>query len=131
MMSAILYDEPTVIGCILKHIDHNTTDLSNEVWREPAGSYTSPVRFQAELDTVMRRTSTPFCPSAALPEIGSYVARDAALTPIVVVRGRDGKARAFLNACRHRAAQVVPTGAGNKAALTCRYHGWTYGLDGA
>lgn len=78
---------------------------------------------------MFRRTLTPFCPSAALAEIGAYVARDAALTPVVAIRGADGVARAFRNACRHRGVQLVD-GAGCRKALTCRYHGWTYGLDG-
>src|SRR5205085_6324001 len=68
--------------------------------------------------------------SAALPESGSYVARDAAGTPIVAVRGADGRARAFRNACRHRGTPVA-AGAGCEKAFVCRYHGWTYGLDGA
>lgn len=130
-MNQSLADEPTVIGRILDHIDCCTTDLSEAVWREPVENYTSISRFEAEVRHVMRRMPTPFCPSAALPEAGSYVARDAALVPIVAIRGRDGQVRAFRNACRHRAAQVVPDGTGCKAALTCRYHGWTYGLDGA
>ncbi len=128
-MTAGLADDPTVIARLLDHIDHKTTDLSEGVWREPVEHYTSQERFEAEIKRVLRRTPTPFCPSAALPEVGSYVARDAALTPIVAMRGRDGMVRAFRNACRHRGVQLVD-GAGCKKALTCRYHAWTYGLDG-
>jgi phenylpropionate dioxygenase-like ring-hydroxylating dioxygenase large terminal subunit len=65
----------------------------------------------------------------ALAEPGSYVARDAAGTPIVAVRGSDGRVRAFRNACRHRGAALA-AGAGCAKAFVCRYHGWTYGLDG-
>jgi choline monooxygenase len=72
-----------------------------------------------------------FCPSAALAEPGSFVAREAAGTPIVAVRGRDGAVRAFLNACSHRGAQVACEPTGCASALVCPYHGWTYGLDGA
>ncbi|MDQ0464003.1 phenylpropionate dioxygenase-like ring-hydroxylating dioxygenase large terminal subunit [Caulobacter ginsengisoli] len=124
-----LADEPTVIERLLGHIDHQTTDLADTVWREPVEHYRSPERFQAELSKVMRRTPTPFCPSAALPRTGSYLARDAAMIPILAVRGADGQVRAFRNACRHRGAQVAE-GHGCKAALACPYHGWTYGLDG-
>jgi phenylpropionate dioxygenase-like ring-hydroxylating dioxygenase large terminal subunit len=124
-----LADDPTVIARLLDHIDHKTTDLSDGVWREPVEHYTSQERFKAEITDVLRRTPTPFCPSAALPEVGSYVARDAALTPIVAMRGQDGKVRAFRNACRHRGVQVVD-GVGCSKVLTCRYHAWTYGLDG-
>jgi phenylpropionate dioxygenase-like ring-hydroxylating dioxygenase large terminal subunit len=127
-MSNSLADDAAVIDRLLRHIDRQSTDLSEGVWHEPAENYRSPKRFDAEV-RVMRRTRTPFCPSAALPQIGSYVARNAALTPIVAVRGQDSKVRAFRNACRHRGAQVVE-GSGCKGALTCRYHAWTYGLDG-
>lgn len=127
---AALADDRTLIERVLNHIDHKTTDMSEAVWHEPVVHYTSKDRFDAEIAKVLRRTPTPFCPSAALPEAGSYVAREAALTPIVAMRGSDGVVRAFRNACRHRGVQLVD-GAGCKKALTCRYHAWTYGLDGA
>jgi phenylpropionate dioxygenase-like ring-hydroxylating dioxygenase large terminal subunit len=128
-MHGALADDPTVIARLLDHVDHKTTDLSDGVWLEPTEHYTSQERFKAEITRVLRRMPTPFCPSAALPEVGSYVARNAALTPIVAMRGQDGKVRAFRNACRHRGVQLVD-GTGCSKVLTCRYHAWTYGLDG-
>jgi phenylpropionate dioxygenase-like ring-hydroxylating dioxygenase large terminal subunit len=128
-MTTSLSDDPTVVQRILDHIDNQTTDLSEGTWREPVANYRSEERFCAELALVLRRYPTPFCPSAALPETGSYVARDAAGTPILAVRGSDGRVRAFRNACRHRGTQLV-AGAGCQKAFVCRYHGWTYGLDG-
>src|SRR6266581_8643920 len=113
-MTAPLATEQTIVQRILDHIDRNTTDLADGIWREPVENYASQARFEAELTKVFRRTPTPFCPSAALPEVGSYVARDAALTPILAIRGSDGKARAFRNACRHRGVQLVD-GTGCKA----------------
>jgi phenylpropionate dioxygenase-like ring-hydroxylating dioxygenase large terminal subunit len=124
-----LADDPTVVQRILDHIDEKTTDLGDRTWREPVESYRSEARFAIERDRVLRRHPTPFCPSAALPASGSYVARPAAGTPIVAVRGRDGVVRAFRNACRHRGTQLV-SGAGCEHALVCRYHAWTYDLDG-
>jgi phenylpropionate dioxygenase-like ring-hydroxylating dioxygenase large terminal subunit len=128
-MTVQLADEASITDRILEHIDAKSTDLSDGVWREPVAHYLSQDRFAAEIEQVLRRTPTPFCPSAALAETGAYVARDAALTPVVAIRGADGVARAFRNACRHRGVQLVD-GTGCKKALTCRYHGWTYGLDG-
>jgi phenylpropionate dioxygenase-like ring-hydroxylating dioxygenase large terminal subunit len=94
----------------------------------PVEHYRAPERLAAEL-AVFRRYPTPFCPSAALPEPGSYAARDAAGTPLLAVRGKDGKVRAFRNACRHRGTQLAG-GSGCAKAFVCPYHGWTYGLDG-
>lgn len=124
-----LLDDHALIHRVLDHVDHKTTDLGDGVWREPVANYLSEERFQLELQRVFRRTPTPFCPSAALPNPGDYVARDAAHTPILAVRGNDGVVRAFRNACRHRGVQLVD-GVGCKSAFTCRYHAWTYGLDG-
>jgi len=125
-----LADDRSVIQRILDHIDNDTTDVSETVWREPVEHYRSPERFAAELALVLRRFPTPFCPSAALPETGSFVARDAAGISILAVRGNDGRVRAFRNACRHRGTQLVD-GSGCEKAFVCPYHGWTYGLDGA
>jgi phenylpropionate dioxygenase-like ring-hydroxylating dioxygenase large terminal subunit len=123
-------DDQAVAQRVLDHIANGTTDIGWEVWREPVANYRSEKRLAAELEQVLRRSPTPFCPSAALPEIGSYVAREATGTPIVVVRGTEGRVRAFRNACRHRGMQVA-SGAGCSRALVCRYHGWTYNLEGS
>ncbi len=125
-----LADDQTVVQRILDHIDNKTTDLSEAGWREPVENYRSASRFARELDGVFRRYPIAFCPSAALPQNGSYLARDAGGTPILAVRGSDGRARAFRNACRHRGTQLA-SGVGCEKAFVCRYHGWTYGLDGA
>jgi phenylpropionate dioxygenase-like ring-hydroxylating dioxygenase large terminal subunit len=124
-----LLDDQSVAQRILDHIDNQTTDLSESSWREPVENYRSKPRFEAELSLILRRYPTPFCPSAALAESGSYVARQAATTPILAVRGDDGRVRAFRNACRHRGMQLAD-GSGCSKAFVCRYHGWTYALDG-
>ncbi len=121
--------DQAVAARVLDHIHRGTTDAGSEVWREPVENYRSLSRFEREVTHVLRRFPTPFCPSAALPENGSFVARDAAGTPIVAVRGQDGKVRAFRNACRHRGMRIAD-GSGCANAFMCRYHGWTYGLDG-
>jgi phenylpropionate dioxygenase-like ring-hydroxylating dioxygenase large terminal subunit len=117
------------IDRILDHIDNKTTDLGEKVWREPVSSYATQERFNAEIE-LLRRSPTPFCPTAMLPEIGNYVARKAAGTPLLVVRGEDGEIRAFINACRHRGMSVA-NGSGCKRTFVCPYHAWTYALDGS
>lgn len=126
-MALLRNDE--LIDRIFQHIDGKTTDMGCEVWREPSSNYSSQQRFEGEI-ALIRRTSVPFCPSAMLAETGSYVARIAAGTPIVAIRGVDGNVRAFINACRHRGMPVAQ-GAGCKRAFVCPYHAWTYALDGS
>lgn len=115
---------------IFEHIDNKTTDLGDACWSEPVKNYRSESRLEEELERGFRQRAIPFCPSVALPEPGSYVAREAGGTPLLAIRGRDGNARVFRNACRHRGAQVA-SGTGRQSAFACRYHGWTYGLDGS
>ena len=129
MSASGLLDDQAIIARILSHIDRSSTDLSAAVWHEPVEHYTSQAHYEAELTQVFRRMPTVFCPSAALPEVGSYMARDVALMPLLVVRGEDGVVRAFRNSCRHRGVQVLE-GTGCKKAMTCRYHAWTYDLQG-
>jgi|TARA_B100000767_G_scaffold180523_1_gene168495 phenylpropionate dioxygenase-like ring-hydroxylating dioxygenase large terminal subunit len=126
--STSLLNERQTIDRIFTHIDAGTTDLGDTVWREPVENYHSQQRFDAEI-ALLRRRPVPFCPSAALPDNGSYIARKAAGTPLVVVRGRDRVVRAFINACRHRGMQVA-SGSGCSRAFVCPYHAWTYDLEG-
>ncbi len=123
-----LLSEADLIDRILGHVDAKSTDLGDDVWHEPTENYYSKERFAAEIE-LLRRLPVAFCPSAALPENGSYVARTAAGTPLIVVRGDDGVVRAFRNACRHRGIPVAQ-GSGCTRAFVCPYHAWTYGLDG-
>jgi phenylpropionate dioxygenase-like ring-hydroxylating dioxygenase large terminal subunit len=124
-----LLSDQALAGRILDLIDSGTTDCGEAVWREPVENYLSPARYEAEL-ALMRRTFTAFCPSAALAGPGAYVARVAAGTPLVAVRGKDGEARVFRNSCRHRGVPVAE-GIGQTSTFVCPYHAWTYGLDGA
>jgi phenylpropionate dioxygenase-like ring-hydroxylating dioxygenase large terminal subunit len=129
LMGRALADDNALAQRILDHIDRKTTDLSDGMWEEPVANYRCTKRFEAEIATVLRRAPTPFCPSAALPEAGSYVAREAARTPLLAIRGADGVVRVFRNACRHRGGEIA-SGSGCKQVFTCRYHAWTYGPDG-
>ena len=126
---AALLNETDLIDRILAHIDGHTTDKGSTVWREPVEHYHSAERFAAEIE-VLRRVPMAFCPSAALPEPGSYIARTTVGTPLLVVRGSDGVVRGFRNSCRHRGMKLEE-GEGCKRAFACPYHAWTYGLDGS
>ncbi len=65
-----------------------------------------------------------------LQGIGDHVVLDMAGLPVIAVRGVDGGIRAFHNVCRHRAGPIAQCDGLAAKALRCRYHGWTYTLDG-
>jgi phenylpropionate dioxygenase-like ring-hydroxylating dioxygenase large terminal subunit len=124
-----LLDDAALSERILAHAAAGTTDESAATRREPVANYRSEARLRAEIETVLRRAPAPFCPSAALAEPGRFVAREAAGVPLVAVRDAEGAVRVFRNACRHRGVTIA-VGEGCGKAFVCRYHGWTYGLDG-
>ncbi len=61
---------------------------------------------------------------------GHYFTWELAGVPLIVVRGIDGRLRAFYNSCRHRGAPVVREAKGRNRALRCQYHSWTYDTFG-
>ena len=56
--------------------------------------------------------------------------RQPAGLPVIAVRGADDAIRVFHNVCRHRAGPIAQCDGLGAKALRCRYHGWTYTLEG-
>jgi choline monooxygenase len=125
---SLVADDVEIVRRILAHIDAGTTDEGG-AWREPVKNYLNPSRFTEELRS-LRAMPSVFVPSAAIPNPGDHVERVAFGVPLFAVRGHDRRARVFRNACRHRGFALVE-GAGCSHAFVCRYHGWTYRLDGS
>ena len=64
-------------------------------------------------------------------EPGAWVTFDMAGERALVLRGADGRIRAFHNLCRHRGSRVVAASRGRcDHMITCPFHGWRYNLDG-
>ena len=96
----------------------------------PASWYSDPEILRLEEEWIFARTWHYAGPLEQVTEAGSYFTCRAGATPIVVVRGRDGDLRAFVNVCRHRGHEVA-SGCGRRETLQCPYHAWTYDLDGS
>jgi len=96
----------------------------------PAAWYTDPRVAHLELQSVFSRNWQAVGRLAQLEKPGDYLTASVANEPIVVVRGRDGKLRAFYNVCRHHAMTVMNEPCGHAEHMRCPYHGWTYNLEG-
>lgn len=119
-----------VAGIMLDYVESGTTFQGDAVLRVPSASYTDPDQWRAEIDLVFRRLPLMLAFTAEMPEPGDCKALDALGLPILLSRGKDGRVRAFLNVCAHRGSPVAAEGLSKCARFTCKYHGWTYGLDG-
>jgi choline monooxygenase len=95
----------------------------------PWSWYVQPDVLRREHDRIFLRSWQYAGHVAQAAEPGSFFTASLGLAPVVVTRARDGELRAFLNVCRHRGF-VVADGEGRRETLQCRYHAWTYELDG-
>lgn len=69
------------------------------------------------------------CHSSQVSNPGDYFCFSIFEQDIFVIRGADGRLRGFYNVCQHRGHKLLD-GYGNKRAITCPYHAWTYDLNG-
>ena len=65
-----------------------------------------------------------------LRNVGDHAIADLAGLPVIAVRGGDGRIRVMHNVCRHRAGPIAQCDGLAAKSLRCRYHGWTYTLEG-
>lgn len=107
----------------------NSTDMLPEPAVVPSGYYTDPEQLAREKAEIFAKTPLLAGLSSDLPEPGDMMLFDEAGPSIVLTRDKGGKVNAFLNLCRHRGARVATT-CGKGSRMVCRFHGWSYGLDG-
>ncbi len=123
-------DAYDVMARLVAHHRTTSTDMVAEQWREPVQNYRDPALWEREVQAIHRTVPLPLAMSCELPGPGSYKAVDAAGTPVLITRQRDGSLRAVVNACRHRGSELVPEGTGTARRFTCPYHAWSYDLAG-
>ena len=103
---------------------------------DPARSYTLSARYYTSPEIHDREREAIFYRSwiyaghvEELNEPGSFITVPVIDQNLAVIRGKDGKLRAFYNVCQHRAHELL-RGRGRTPVITCPYHAWSYHLDG-
>ncbi|MGH1365914.1 MAG: aromatic ring-hydroxylating oxygenase subunit alpha [Calditrichia bacterium] len=96
----------------------------------PSSWYTDPAFHDWDQQTLFAHNWQCVGHVARVANEGEYFATDIGGNPVLVVRDKDGILRAFYNVCRHRGGPLVTDESGCVNALQCKYHGWTYWLDG-
>ena len=97
----------------------------------PSSWYTDVRMHKTDCDGIHTKTWQYICHISRLPDPGNYLTATIAGNPIILVRGKDSQLRAFYNVCRHRGGPLAIDEQGTCNALQCKYHGWTYLLDGS
>jgi choline monooxygenase len=94
----------------------------------PSSFYTDPARLAHEYATVLARSWQYVGHTGQLRAHGDYFTMNIGREPLLFLR--DGEQiRGFFNVCRHRAGPLA-YGCGHAARIVCRYHGWSYSLQG-
>jgi choline monooxygenase len=94
----------------------------------PARLYNDPVYLELERARVFAHSWQLVGRVEQVREHGEFFTAEVGNDSIVVLRDEE-TLRGFHNVCLHRAGPVA-SGCGKRKTLQCRYHGWTYGLDG-
>lgn len=93
--------------------------------------YYSQDIFNAEIEKIWKRVWQWVCREEHIPNPGDYYVYEVGDLSFIVVRQDDMSVKGFWNACLHRATKLRSSeGCGSAKELRCRYHGWTWSLDG-
>ena len=114
---------------LLERVTTGTHDLADAPMVTDVAAFLSDDVFRQEVDRFFLGSPQVVGFAGQVRAPGSFLATEVVGRPLVVTRDADGVLRAFVNACAHRGARVVED-SGTGARLTCRFHGWTYSLDG-
>ncbi len=114
----------------------NQASLSELIARRPAGHcletdfYTRPDIFETDMALIFGQHWIYVGVEPDVPEPGDVFVVDIGKTSILIVRDDDEQIRAYHNVCRHRGARLVDGPHASVGNLVCRYHAWTYNLEG-
>jgi choline monooxygenase len=96
----------------------------------PNAVYTSETLFTLERDRLIGPTWAGLLFTDSIPLQPYAQPVDFMGLPLLVTRDRTGVLRVFHNVCSHRGMKLVDAAADSHGVLTCRYHAWSYALDG-
>jgi choline monooxygenase len=97
----------------------------------PGWVYASPEFLKEEYARIFTRSWVNIGYGYQVGAPGQVMPVSVAGQPLLLVRDLQGRLRVFHNVCRHRGALLVSDDDPKTGrSITCRYHAWSYGLDG-
>ncbi|MCL4064987.1 aromatic ring-hydroxylating dioxygenase subunit alpha [Pseudomonas sp. GX19020] len=92
--------------------------------------YCDPGVLEADLQHLWYREWLFAIPGCELEKPGAFATLQVGAYPVVIIKGKDNRIRAFHNVCRHRGQRLCAKTNGSTTNLVCPYHQWTYDLEG-
>ena len=119
-----------IIRELIAYLDSKQTADAGRIAVSPTSAYTDAALAQREWQAFFVDHPQVIGLSGELPKPGSYVTCEDLGVSILATRDKRGKFHAFVNACRHRGAQLTSEARGEKSRFVCPFHAWTYATDG-
>lgn len=108
-------------------------DIAPDAYRMqiPTSRYIAPEFVAQERDSIWTKVWQVVGRVDELTNAGDWKQYQIFDQSYLVVRGKEGAIRGFVNACRHRGNVLCRDARGNaKRGFLCQYHLWSYDLDG-
>lgn len=115
---------------VAEHTEVSSPAQEDRLRALPARYYVDEDVLAEEREKLFFKTWQYACHISELEMPGAYVTVELLGQQIFVVRAQDGVIKAFYNVCPHRGHKLLE-GAGEKRAIVCPYHQWTFSLDGS
>ena len=115
---------------LMSQLDEGRNVDAGVQYKAPTSVYTCKDTAKKEWDSFFQNHPQLIGMSGDLLEPDTFFTIDDFGTPILATRDREGKFRAFLNACRHRGVRVAQEARGKAVKFTCPFHAWTYASSG-
>ena len=104
--------------------------LARGVKSLPQKYFVSPEIFEQEQAQIFSKEWLLVGHQSQIANAGDYIVQRVNGESLIVIRDKSRKIHGFFNVCRHRGSRLIEDNGGNRAAIQCPYHAWTYGLDG-
>jgi glycine betaine catabolism A len=114
------------IGITAKYPEIGTGPCDTAIYHEPA-------IYEKEMEAIFKRSWYMIGRVEQIPKPGDFFTYEMPTFrhELLVCRDKNGEINAFHNVCTHRGNMVEHRREGHSAGLfTCRFHGWSYDLEG-
>lgn len=115
---------------LLTHLRDSVTDQWDQIEPFDPADYRDPIRAELERDRIFGEVPFIVAHSSEIAAPNDFVSVELPRNKAIVIRQKDGSVKGFVNACRHRGAELVTEPSGKCRIFSCPYHRWSYDPNG-
>ena len=105
-------------------------EAQQKMYALPQAFYRDPDVYRHDIEQIFLKSWLYAGHQSEIPKVGDWFLFEFDEESVIIVRSAENEINALLNVCRHRGSRVCVESRGCSKRLTCRYHGWTYDLEG-